>query len=203
MSGDSALFCCCCCCCCVVRGAGYRMRERGGDCSARGLCTKQSSTRQRRPSTGSNQSIHVHTPANFFPVPPPSKISSCRVHCRRGPGPPRGLVQWRSSTLMPRHAHSDHAMPGQSMVIVYGKATSSRTPRPLVRVFVDPSPRSINGSVPWLVIVVVAALRLEDGRLVEDALIFCRVELHEECLPLLNELTIGKKKEYRLAFVPK
>lgn len=79
-------------------------------------------------------------------------------------------------------------MPSWTIVVVHLKTTTTSTipgnSRSLVGVFVDTSSGPINGSISWLV----AALRLEDGRLVEDALIFCRVKLYEECLPLLDEL---------------
>lgn len=88
------------------------------------------------------------------------------------------------SVAMPSEAHSCEAMPAESMVAI-AMIASLGTLDFLVRILIDTGPGSVDRSISCRP---VAARWLEHGRLVKDALIVCRVQLKEECFPLLNEL---------------
>lgn len=85
---------------------------------------------------------------------------------------------------MPSEAHPRKAMSAESMIAIAIIASQGILDF-LVRILVDTGPSSVDRRVSrWPV----AARWLEHRRLVEDGLVVCRVQLQEECFPLLNEL---------------
>lgn len=84
---------------------------------------------------------------------------------------------------MPRKIHPKHTTSVESLVPI-GIEAISTTSNTLIGILVDAGSGPINRCVACRL----AACRLEHGRLVEDVLVLCRVELHQERLPFLNEL---------------
>lgn len=85
---------------------------------------------------------------------------------------------------MPSEAHSCKAMPAESVVAVALIASWGILDF-LVRILVDAGPGSVNRSISCRS---VAARWLEHRWLVKDALVVGRIQLQEECFPLLDEL---------------
>lgn len=84
---------------------------------------------------------------------------------------------------MPRHIHTEGSSPNKPTVIISIKAAPTGSDL-LVRVLVDTGSGAVHSRVADGLI----AGCLEDRGLIEDVFIFCRVHLHEESLPLLNQL---------------
>lgn len=84
---------------------------------------------------------------------------------------------------MPRHIHTEGSPPNKPTVIISIK-TAPTGSNLLVRILVDAGSGAVDSRVADGLI----ARCLEDRGLIEDILIFCRVHLHEESLPLFNEL---------------
>lgn len=94
------------------------------------------------------------------------------------------------SVAMPSEAHPRKAMSAESMIAIAIIASLGILGF-LVRILVDTGPSSVDRRVARRP---VAACWLEHRRLVEDGLVVCRVQLQEECFPLLNELRVKSAK---------